>query len=203
MSPCHASFFPFFPLNSARYRHPATLVNNNISYALDMADISPAPRIVPGAPPPPSLSKSQKKKRKSVAKPKLVDTPSAESLLAIPDSKVAPLVELVEEVDVKKDVAGAVVVPPLEPVQEVIQDKSKKASPAVELLNKRIKVQTKKIVSNLMLLIVCGGRSVRVFATMWGSACTLSETHSCFPSLCVVAYTLQTHHAIAISIADI
>lgn len=118
-----------------------------------MTDIAPAQRIVPGAPPPPPLSKSQKKKRKSVLKTKVPDAPSAEPVLSNSDSKVETLVEnALEEADVKKeDAPEAVAVPPVEPIQEVAPDKSKKASPAVELLNRRIKVQTKKLVSKLML----------------------------------------------------
>ncbi|KAF8577303.1 hypothetical protein K439DRAFT_1664273 [Ramaria rubella] len=112
-----------------------------------MADTTPAQRIVPGAPPPPPLSKSQKKKRKSVIKPKVADAPSAESILAISDSPMASSVEKAhEEPSIQKDVAGETsVAPPLDPIPEVVLDKSKKASPAVELLNKRIKVQTKKL----------------------------------------------------------
>ena len=155
-----------------------------------MADIAPSQRIVPGAPPPPLLSKSQKKKRKSVIKPKGTDAPSPES-----DSKGNSVAEKIpEEPDVKKDaVAEVVETTQLEPTQEAIQDKSKKASPAVELLNKRIKVQNKKLVSNLMLLLVCGGQSMRPLATMRGFPCALPETCSCFSSLCEVAYTLHKH----------
>ena len=127
-----------------------------------MTDIAQPQRIVPGAPPPPPLSKSQKKKRKSVIKPKVADAPSTESILSIPDSKVEALVEkALEEVDVKRDdVPEAAAVAPLEPIPEVVLDKSKKASPAVELLNKRIKVQTKKLVSNLVF-IFSACRSIR------------------------------------------
>jgi len=111
-----------------------------------MVDPTPPQRIVPGAPPPPSLSKSQKKKRKSVVKPKLADAPSAESILTISEPNSAALAEKTpEEVDVKKSTVAEAVNTPLEPIQEVVA--SKKPSPVVELLNRRIKVQTKKLVS--------------------------------------------------------
>jgi hypothetical protein len=150
-----------------------------------MADIAPAPRVVPGAPPPPPLSKSQKKKRKSVIKPKVADAPGVESMLSTNDSHTAASVEkLPEEVDDNKAaVAEAVVVAALEPIQEAVQDRSKKASPAVELLNKRIKVQTKKLVSRLMFSLLW----MSITASMWGPPQPMGDR------LYSVIYTADLH----------
>lgn len=123
----------------------------------NMVDAIPPQRIVPGAPPPPPLSKSQKKKRKSV-KPKVADAHPAESILAISETKSAALVEKApEEADVKIGVIAEEPIAPPEPIQDLVA--SKKPSPVVELLNKRIKVQTKKLVSPFLILFL-----VRSFA---------------------------------------
>ncbi|KAF8488398.1 hypothetical protein JB92DRAFT_2798603 [Gautieria morchelliformis] len=67
-------------------------------------------------------------------------------MLSTLDSHTATVERSPEDVDDNKDaVAEAVVVAALEPIQEAVQDRPKKASPVVELLNKRIKVQTKKL----------------------------------------------------------
>jgi len=79
----------------------------------------------------------------------MADAPSADSILAIPDSKAAALVEKApEEEDVKKGAIAEELVAQPEQVQEAVQEaKPAWRSPAVDLLHKRIKVQTKKLVS--------------------------------------------------------
>lgn len=102
-------------------------------------------RIVPGAPPPAPLSKSQKKKRK-VKKP-TESTP--DSPVALTDAGSAALIEKApEEAEIREgSVAPDLVAqpeseaPPL-PEEEVLL----KPSPIVDLIYKRLKATTKKIV---------------------------------------------------------
>lgn len=109
-----------------------------------MVDAVPVQRIVPGAPPPLPVSKSQKKKRKAVSKPRADDAPAS---VSIPDSTAAALVEKAPEpADIKQGaVAEELVAAPQELLPEMPAEKPK--SPTIEFLNKRIKLQTKKIVS--------------------------------------------------------
>ncbi|KAF8514258.1 hypothetical protein BU17DRAFT_52704 [Hysterangium stoloniferum] len=109
-----------------------------------MAEVISTQRFVPGAPPPPPLSKSQKKKRKSViVKAKEDDVPP---VVVVPDTPAAVLVETTPEVlDVKSGAVAEEFVAPLEPIPEAGVEKTKKASPIVELINKRIKAQNKKL----------------------------------------------------------
>ena len=102
-------------------------------------------RIVPGAPPLPPLSKSQKKKRKSV-KVKDGESPVVESV-AIPDSTSAALVDKVpQESDIKEGSVAEEL-----PVQPPTANGNETAllSPVVDIISKRLKVTTKKIVSGI------------------------------------------------------
>ena len=100
-------------------------------------------RIVPGAPPPTPLSKTQKKKRKAKAK-------SAEAAdAAVPE----PLTERTPEPSESQEAALAPEVinhsesqMSLLPEEEVLL----KPSPIVDLIHKRLKATTKKIVFNLV-----------------------------------------------------
>jgi hypothetical protein len=102
-------------------------------------------RVVPGAPPPAPLSKSQKKKRK-VKKP-TESTP--DSPVALADAGSTALIEKAPEAAEIREgsVAPELVAqpepqaPPL-PEEEVLL----KPSPIVDLIHKRLKVTTKKIV---------------------------------------------------------
>ena len=99
-------------------------------------------RIVPGAPPPVPLSKSQKKKRKTKVKSSEDAPPASNS-----NPKSAPLVEKADTPDVQQAPVGP------EPVAQPLvkapseDDPSYKASPIVELVHKRLKATSKKIVS--------------------------------------------------------
>ncbi|TFK44212.1 hypothetical protein BDQ12DRAFT_717381 [Crucibulum laeve] len=104
------------------------------------------PRIVPGAPPPAPLSKTQKKKRKAKGKS---GEPTADSpVTAVPDATAAALIEKAPEpVEVQEGALAPELVaqpeteaPPL-PEEEVLL----KPSPIVDLIHKRLKATTKKI----------------------------------------------------------
>lgn len=104
-------------------------------------------RIVPGAPPPQPLSKSQKKKRKTNTKGKL-DGPAESPVVETSDiqsatvSEKAPPQEDVKEGSVAPDLPTEQEVPPAE------EEFSLKPSPIVDLITKRLKATTKKIVSS-------------------------------------------------------
>lgn len=104
--------------------------------------VEPPQRVVPGAPPPAPLSKSQKKKRKGKK------TGEAEEPLTIPDPTSAALIEKAPEpVDVQggavaPELVSKVELPSATPEEEI----SYKPSPIVELINKRLKATAKKIV---------------------------------------------------------
>lgn len=104
-------------------------------------------RIVPGAPPPPPLSKSQKKKRKITKKS--TDEPLDVSSAALIEK--APVKADVEEGAVAEElVAQPDLVKAPTATEELGEVATSKPSPMVELLNKRIRVFTKKIVSGIM-----------------------------------------------------
>ncbi|KAG2150828.1 hypothetical protein DEU56DRAFT_778690 [Suillus clintonianus] len=106
-----------------------------------MAD-APNIRIVPGALPPTSQSKIQKKKRRST-KPKTADSP-AEGSVIIPDVASAALVDRApEEADLKEGTVAPELVAPSE--APTFDDLTSKSSPVVELLQKRLKSLNKKI----------------------------------------------------------
>lgn len=108
-------------------------------------------RIVPGAPPPTPISKSQKKKRKSV-KPKGGDELS--SPVVVQDTTTANSLEKSPSVT---DVKEGLVAPALNsmpsgsaddvPQSAVDDDAGYKPSPVVDLVHKRLKATHKKIVS--------------------------------------------------------
>lgn len=105
-------------------------------------------RIVPGAPPPPPLSKSQKKKRKGGAKHGDEHAATSAPQAEIPDAKAAALVEEAPVVN-EGGVAEELVVAP-EEVKEAISasaSETKKLSPTMEILHKRLRNYSKKIVS--------------------------------------------------------
>ena len=102
-------------------------------------------RIVPGAPPPPAPAKAQKKKRK-VGKREGEEDPQtpATGTVEIPDVHAAALTDKApgaEDVQAGS-VADELLTHGKDPSSEP------KFSPVVDLLNKRIKALTKKIVSN-------------------------------------------------------
>ncbi|RPD78222.1 hypothetical protein L226DRAFT_286231 [Lentinus tigrinus ALCF2SS1-7] len=100
------------------------------------------PRIVPGAPPPAPVTKSQKKKRKGTQKKEESDTGSH---VAVPDTTSAALIDKApEETDIKEGaVAPQLVAQPSEDGQTPVTDV--KPSPIVEMLNKRLRANGKKI----------------------------------------------------------
>ena len=105
-------------------------------------------RIVPGAPPPTPLSKSQKKKRK--AKKPLESTPESPT---IPDPSA-----LVEKAPEPVETREGSAVP--EPITQqesqatpaLEEELGLKLSPIVELITKRLKATTKKIVSSVDII---------------------------------------------------
>lgn len=107
--------------------------------------VTTTPRVVPGAPPPPAPSKSQKKKRKA-GKPK--EASESDAPVAVPDTATAALIEKAPEAsDVKE---GAVAPQLVAQVSEEPQTPAElKLSPIVDMLNKRLKANGKKIVSTL------------------------------------------------------
>jgi hypothetical protein len=97
-------------------------------------------RIVPGAPPPTPLSKSQKKKR-SKAKPKTGETgtsPNGSSPVGADTSELP-------------DVHESTVVAVQSETSHTLDDSESKPSPIVELISKRLKATAKKVVSILPL----------------------------------------------------
>ncbi|KAF9268648.1 hypothetical protein L218DRAFT_1048167 [Marasmius fiardii PR-910] len=97
-----------------------------------------SPRVVPGAPSAPSLSKSQlKKMRKAKAK---TDESAPETPVEIPDPTASALIE---KAPAPSDIQEGSVAPEL--VAEQSEQDSSKASPIVELINKRLKASNKKI----------------------------------------------------------
>ncbi|OSD04029.1 hypothetical protein PYCCODRAFT_1364691 [Trametes coccinea BRFM310] len=105
--------------------------------------ITTTPRVVPGAPPPPPVSKSAKKKRKAGAKSKEPQS-ETESHVVVPDTATAALIEKAPE---EKDVKEGAVAPQLvaQTSQEPDSPVEIKPSPIVEMLNKRLKANNKKI----------------------------------------------------------
>lgn len=105
-------------------------------------------RLVPGAPPPAPLSKTQKKRRKAKVK-----SDGPEDVQVIPDATTAALIEKAPE---PADVQQGTLVPEL-----VVQDSRApsvfeedsllKNSPIVELVTKRFKATNKKIVRHRIL----------------------------------------------------
>lgn len=120
-----------------------------------MAEVtSPAQqRIIPGAPPPPPASKASKKKRKA-NKPKS-SSDSAEGHVDIPDATSAALTE---EAPKPEDIKEGHVAPQLavqtseaEPGTPLPGDQ--RASPAIDVINKKLKAHVKKLVCLILLTI--------------------------------------------------
>jgi len=122
---------------------------------------TPTQRYVPGAPPPPPPSKSSKKKRKTGKGSRSEDSPALSSV-AIPDSTpAAPVEKAPDSSDIKdapatdssqagpRDTNG---IPSGQPAHD-----EAKYSPIVDLLQKRIKVTSKKIVR----LFHCGPQAYK------------------------------------------
>ena len=106
-------------------------------------------RIVPGAPPPTPLSKTQKKKRKAKAKsaesgdaPALPEVTSAAPTETTPDPPETQETTLAPEVIAQSDSQMSLL-----PEEEVLL----KPSPIVDLIHKRLKATTKKIVFTICL----------------------------------------------------
>jgi len=117
-----------------------------------MTDILPQ-RIVPGAPPLLPLSKTQKKKRKS-GRTNLAESPAVDTV-SIPDSTSATLFEKApQESDIKEGSVADSSVVQHERANgtQVSSDDSHKPSPIVEIVFKRLKSATKKIVRCLSLV---------------------------------------------------
>ncbi|KAI0769327.1 hypothetical protein BD413DRAFT_81589 [Trametes elegans] len=104
--------------------------------------ITTTPRIVPGAPPPPAPSKSQKKKRKTT-KPK--EASESDSHVVVPDTTTAALIEQAPD---QQDVKEGAVAPQLvaQTSEEPQTPVELKPSPIVDMLNKRLKANGKKII---------------------------------------------------------
>ena len=112
---------------------------------------SPATRIVPGAPPPAPPSKSKKKNKKSGTKK---SSDHGEDHVALPDAHTAALIDHApSEADVKEGSLAPSLVARQESVGPVSSGGTDdaKASPIVDMLNKRLKATNKKIVSVLLV----------------------------------------------------
>jgi hypothetical protein len=110
-------------------------------------------RIVPGAPPPAPLSKSQKKKRK--AKKPTDSTPESPTLLDL-SSAAPPAEKAPESVETREDSIAPE--PSTQPeslaTPATEEDLLLKHSPIVELVTKRLKATTKKIARRFSLVQV-------------------------------------------------
>ena len=115
-------------------------------------------RIVPGAPPPAPLSKSQRKKRKSKVKTGAedsndIDHPESPST-SVPDVPATAAVENAPDSgDVQKDAHAPEDAHP-EAETPTLPDELK-SSPVVELISKRLKATTKKMVEHIHILVLC------------------------------------------------
>lgn len=113
---------------------------------------TPAIRIVPGAPPPPPASKSKNKKKKAGAKK---SSDLGDEHVVVPDAHTAALIDHAPS---ESDVKEGSVAPSLVARQESLPPVSPggadepKASPIVDMLNKRLKATGKKIVSTAPFL---------------------------------------------------
>jgi hypothetical protein len=122
---------------------------------------TPTQRYVPGAPPPVPTSKSSKKKRKTGKGSRSEDSPALSSV-AIPDSTSAALVENAPDSSDIKDgpVADSLLADPYNingiPSGQAAQDQTKH-TPIVDLIQKRIKTTSKKIVR----LFLCGSHAYK------------------------------------------
>ncbi|KAF7793779.1 hypothetical protein EIP86_004900 [Pleurotus ostreatoroseus] len=115
---------------------------------------APAARIVPGAPPPAPLTKSQKKKRKAQAMKKTAsEQTDAGEHVAVPDAAAAALIDHAPtESDVREGSVAPELVAPPAPEAQATREVSpmpeggeRRVSALVDMLNKRIKTTSKKI----------------------------------------------------------
>ncbi|KAF8971169.1 hypothetical protein BDZ97DRAFT_1693864 [Flammula alnicola] len=99
-------------------------------------------RIVPGAPPPAPLSKTQKKKRKAKGKSEHDDTPAVPEATSAPPSEKAP-----EQPEAEEGTPAPETVVQTESQGTIFpeEDVLLKPSPIVDLVHKRLKATTKKI----------------------------------------------------------
>lgn len=103
-----------------------------------------AKRFVPGAPPPAPVSKTQKKKRKAGRKG---DEDSADVHVVIPDAHGAALVDKApEQAEIKAGAIASELVADADHASSPDGATAKPSSAVVEMLNKRIKYLSKKIV---------------------------------------------------------
>jgi hypothetical protein len=126
---------------------------------------TPTQRYVPGAPPPAPPSKSSKKKRKTGKGSRSEDSPAL-STVAIPDSTpTVPLEKAPDSSDIKDasvtdssqaDPRNTNGIPSGQPAQD-----EAKHSPIVDLIQKRIKTTSKKIVR----FFHCGSQAYKYDAT--------------------------------------
>ncbi|PPQ63740.1 hypothetical protein CVT24_004249 [Panaeolus cyanescens] len=99
-----------------------------------------AQRIVPGAPPPAPLSKSQKKKRRTKGKSEQGDAPSGPEVPAVHSDKDQPEQEAEESTPAPEPIVQTESLGTPVPEDELL-----KPSPIVDLVHKRLKATNKKI----------------------------------------------------------
>ena len=118
--------------------------------------VEATPRIVPGAPPPTLVSKSQKKKRKAV---KGKGSAEPDSPAVIPDTADPSVADQTPGVSEVKEVtvSPSYVAPSASeaPQSAMDDDVSYRPSPVVDLVHKRLKAIHKKIVSVFLLPTAC------------------------------------------------
>lgn len=119
-----------------------SLCRHHRLHNLFMSNTATSPRLVPGAPPPIALSKSQRKKKKTKAKSGDEDP---EQQVVILDPTSAALTEKAPE---PSDIQEGVVAPQLvaQPSEDTTELAEPKLSPIVDLITKRLKATNKKIV---------------------------------------------------------
>jgi hypothetical protein len=113
-------------------------------------------RLVPGAPPPARISKSQKKKRKPV---KGKSSAEADSAAVVPDAPASSVLSQVPSIPDGKEVtvvpSHVTTLASNEIFQPALEDDAGyKPSPVVDLVHKRLKAIHKKIVSIFLVAII-------------------------------------------------
>ena len=138
-------FFRFQPPQATTHQ----LIQKSISSPPKKMPEPVVQRIVPGAPPPTPLSKTQKKKRKVKARSAEPGDASAlpEAASAAPTEKTPESPEIREPTLAPEVIAQSDSQMSLLPEEEVLL----KPSPIVDLIHRRLKATTKKIVSTLVL----------------------------------------------------
>jgi len=121
----------------------------------------PAQRIVPGAPPPAPLSKSQQKKKRKVAGAKRPDGSDGPDVASPKDAALIDHAPSADHIDPSLlapseeyavAAAASEIVANITPsiIEPILANASKKTSAVVELVNKRYRALTKKIVRSLL-----------------------------------------------------